>query len=68
MNVGVCTECNEILAVGPFNPKIPPTHRIGGQVHTGKVVELPNDPMEPDETPTDYLERLKKTYKDQLFK
>jgi len=32
------------------------------------VVELPNDPMESDETPTDYLKRLKKTYKDQLFK
>lgn len=67
MNVGVCLECREILAVGDFNPKIPPTHRVKGKTHTGTVLTIENDPMGDEETPTDYLKRLKRAHKAALF-
>lgn len=69
MKVAVCAECQEILAVGAFNDKILPTHRSKGNVHVSTIFDVKDDPMvESEENPTSYFKRLKKTYKDELFK
>ena len=68
MKVAVCAECEEILAVGAFNDKIRPTHRSKGKIHVSTIFNVKDDPMAVDESATDYLKRLKKTYKDELFK
>ncbi len=60
-----CVSCQpvSIVAAGHFCGT--PTHRVKGQVHTSKVIEI-DEETEPSKDSKDLFKRLSEKYKDRL--
>ncbi len=60
-----CDQCSPKVAIGwgTFPPTVAPKHLVNGQIHNGKLMDMDsNGPMNPGETPVDFLARMAKKY------